>query len=358
VPLDPPGDVSTDVAFRQGGKQFAIGGYEGWVAIFDSSTRQEVGRINTGAILFALAWSPDGKTLATGGPDGKVRLWDAATRVPLGSPLDAGKTWVFDVEFSPDGKLLAVAADPNGPRDIYSPDRNGEVQLWDVASRRLTGKRLVPGKFSVVSVAFSRDGTLIATGNAGERAQLWRVADRSPYGKPIDITDDGVFAVAFAPDGRRFAAGGASTVRIWDVATHRLAAPLLKGHDGFVTGVAYDRQGRFLATTAFGATRLWDPATGIAYGDELEAAPVPASLLPELEFVPPFLLIRNAFSPDGRFLVTAGGDSHAMIWDLRLTAWRSRACEIAGRNLTREEWRVYLPPGTPYRATCEQWPAP
>jgi WD40 repeat protein len=207
-------------------------------------------------------------------------------------------------------------------------------------------------------VAFSRDGTLIATGNAGERAQLWRVADRSPYGKPIDITDDGVFAVAFSPDGRRFAAGGASTVRMWDVATHRLAAPLLKGHDGFVTGVAYDRQGRFLATTAFGATRLWDPETGMAYGDELEAAPVPASRQPELELLPPFLFIRNAFSPDGRFLVTSGADSHAMLWDLRLETWRTRACEIAGRNLTREEWRVYLPEGRPYRTTCKQWPAP
>ena len=357
VPLGPAGDVSTAVAFRPGGKQFAVGRYQGSVGIFDASTREEVARIDTRTILFTLAYSPDGRILATGSPDGKVRLWDATTRAQLGEPLNAGNAWVDQVTFSPDGKLLAVVADPNGPRDVYNPDRQGEVQLWDVTARHQVGKTLIPGKFSVVSAAFSRDGRMLVTGNAETRAQLWRVSDQSPVGKPLDVSDDGAMGVAFSPDGRRFAAGGASTVRIWDVATRRPALPLLKGHDGFVTGVAYDPAGRFLATTAFDATRLWDPATGLGYGDQLDASPVPGSQQPQLEIVPPFLPIRNAFSADGRFLLTAGGDHRAMLWDLNLATWRARACEIAGRNLTREERRVYLPPGTPYRATCTQWPA-
>jgi hypothetical protein len=45
-----------------------------------------------------------------------------------------------------------------------------------------------------------------------------------------------------------------------------------------------------------------------------------------------------------------------MLWDVDLTHWRRRACAIVGRNLTREEWNLYLPSGTPYRATCSQWP--
>jgi hypothetical protein len=33
-----------------------------------------------------------------------------------------------------------------------------------------------------------------------------------------------------------------------------------------------------------------------------------------------------------------------------------RACRIAGRNLTRDEWEQYYP-NRPYEVTCRQWPA-
>jgi hypothetical protein len=45
-----------------------------------------------------------------------------------------------------------------------------------------------------------------------------------------------------------------------------------------------------------------------------------------------------------------------MLWDVDPPVWRRRACAIAGRNLTREEWKLYLPEGTVYRATCPEWP--
>ena len=70
----------------------------------------------------------------------------------------------------------------------------------------------------------------------------------------------------------------------------------------------------------------------------------------------PFLGLRNAFSPDGTLLATAGVNTLGMLWDVDPAVWRRRACEIVGRNLSREEWKLYLPPGTPYRATCPEWP--
>ncbi|MCA1831842.1 MAG: WD40 repeat domain-containing protein [Actinobacteria bacterium] len=350
-PIGATGDVATDVAFRPDGARLAIGHYDGSIGIVDVASRKEIARIAGRSIVYAVRYSPDGSLIAAGSSDGKVRFWDAETRAPRGAPLDVGAAFVWQIAFSPDGRTLAVAVDPNGPRNIYVPDRQGEAQLWDVATRRRVGKAMIPGKHSILSLAFSPDGSILATGSLEERLRLWTVADQEPFGSPVDVKDDGVAAIAFSRDGARVAAAGAGAVRIYDAKTQRLAVPPLLGHSDAVLGAAFASNGRFLATTSSGSTRLWDPATGLAYGDSLDASPEPGSLRTEVD-VPLFLPVRNAFSPDGRYLVTGGVETRAMIWDLEPATWRPRACALAGRNLTKEEWALYLPAGTPYRATC------
>jgi WD40 repeat protein len=122
-----------------------------------------------------------------------------------------------------------------------------------------------------------------------------------------------------------------------------------------VTGVSFDLAGDYLAsTTLLGATRLWDPATGLGLGDELVAPKRLVSASSSIDL--PFLGLGNAFSPDGKRLAVAGVESLAMIWDVDPAVWRQRACALVGRNLTREEWKLYVPSGTGYRATCPEWP--
>jgi WD40 repeat protein len=356
-PLGGPTDLTTDVSFSPDGEQLLVGRFGGETILYDTKTRRQVLRIDGDSVVSAVAFHPAGNLIAVGTIDGDVRFFDPKSGAAVGSPLARGDSAVWQVAFSPNGKLLAVAVDPNGAGDgFFSQQRQGEVQLWDVASRSRVGRAIAPGGGSVLSVAFNRDGTLLATGSYGGRLDVWDVDTRIVSGKPMRVADDGVLSVAFDPLSRLVAGGGAiGPVRVWRVADQRPAFPPLTGHTGPVTGAAFDPAGTFLATTSlFGGTRLWDQATGLAYGDELVGSAIPDSLTTSIDL--PFLGLRNAFSPDGTLLATAGVDSLGMLWDVDPLVWRRRACAIVGRNLTRDEWKLYLPAGTPYRATCTAWP--
>jgi len=329
---------------------------DGRTIVYDAVTRRQILRIDGSSIVTTVAFRPDGTLVAVGTIDGHVRFFDSKSGAAVGRVVNARGAAIWQVAFSPDGKLLAVDVDPNGVKGFNLQRRQGEVQLWDVDSRRRVGRAIAPGGGSVLSVAFSRDGTLLATGSYRGRLDLWDVATQAHHGRPMTVADDGLASVAFDSSGRLVAAGGATgPVRVWRVADQRPAYPPLTGHTGQITGASFDPAGSFLATTSlFGGTRLWDPATGLGYGDELVGTARPASLLPSVDV--PFLWLRNSFSPDGKLLAVAGLETRATLWDVDPAVWRRRACAIVGRNLSREEWNLYLPPGTRYRATCAEWP--
>ena len=106
-------------------------------------------------VIPALDFSPDGTLLAVAGFH-EVLLWKADGSEPVGRLVGLSER-IESVAFSPDGKKLAVT----GGR----PARMGEVQVWDVAKRKLVLS--VPVTFDTVyGASWSPDGTKIAFGCA------------------------------------------------------------------------------------------------------------------------------------------------------------------------------------------------
>ena len=60
-------------------------------------------------------------------------------------------------------------------------------------------------------------------------------------------------------------------------------------------------------------------------------------------------------SPDGRRLLQTHGNGEGAVWDIDPESWARRACTLANRTLTREEWEEFLP-GRPYEPACRAEP--
>ena len=64
-----------------------------------------------------------------------------------------------------------------------------------------------------------------------------------------------------------------------------------------------------------------------------------------------FIGARPSFAPDGMHLATPSFDGATTVWDLSADRWLTAACDLVGRNLTRDEWRQHIG-SSRYRTTC------
>ena len=237
-------------------------------------------------VVTTVAYSPDGKTLAAGYQDGTIRLWDVASHRLVSTASWGGA--VLTLRFTGGGKTLEVA-DP------------AAVGVWDLRNEAKITAEPLPGVTGGRCVAFSPDGTTLATGGDDGNVRLWDVATRQEIGAPMSSDLKPVEAVAFSPDGTTVAAASSDgTTQLWDAATQLEAGATMVTGSAAVNALTFAPDGKFLVTGGDdGNVRLWDVATESQAGVTMATGAPVAAL---------------AFSAGGTTLATAETDGPTELW--------------------------------------------
>jgi WD40 repeat protein/tetratricopeptide (TPR) repeat protein len=298
--------------------------------VWSTATGQGIGKpLKHGTSVIHASFRPDGRVLTVSG-DGTSRLWDAATGERVILSLGLGVKGGTSAQLSPDGRRIAIAgSDPiSGVWDLAT----GEpvTLLFKQAGRRKFGQ-------------FTSDGGRVTTASADGTARVWDATTGDPVTPPLRH-GAAVEHASFSPDGRHLVtACGDGLARVWDLAAgHPTQFDL--PHPRRVEHASFSPDGRHAATAcADGSVQVWNVATGQAMFpkplQDSRGFAHCASFSPDgkrlvsavgrgdgetrvLNTVTgePHLVLKHAkapsyasFSPDGRYILTAGPEG-AQLW--------------------------------------------
>jgi len=382
------------VAFSPDGKMLASGTMDGTVFLWELGTQQPARRLKeSGSPVWSVAFSPASKLLASGGDDNFVVLWD----------VEAGESQGTRLVHGDHVRTVAFYASPDGER-VLSSSLDTAISVWDAKSRQVAYPKFGGHTEYVESVAFSQDGKLLALADKDATLILLDIENRAELNLPLaERVENNIVGnslrqeswemsrlrpfsghttapnrLTFSDDGSLLASAGRDGVIIlWNTAqmsplVQSLPTNKAKEQDTPAIRSECKRQdgeqecsmspdGKIMARIMFTSIRcaagaeekacvdvgirLWDTATGFPIGPTLRSL--------ERRFRGEDFHIE--FTANHKVRVLSSETESMLEWSIDPTDLQGRACIIANRNLTQDEWNQYLGDEA-YRKTCPNLP--
>jgi len=233
-------DYVVDLAWSPDGRQLALAGGEGKVALADVDGKFSVATLGEHLLgTLALAWQPHAKRFATAGQDGTVALWDAAE-------ARQHQRWKPGV-----GATQALAWSPVG--DVLATATGKSVTLWSAEGDKIHA--FAPAASTAVALAFDRPGTDLGVALNGELA-VHRI-EKSRHETRRYKWPAACLTVNFSGNGRFLASGMADgTLHFWNRSSGKDSQ--MRGYDGRVQLVAWSDNSKYLASCTGNEMVLWD----------------------------------------------------------------------------------------------------
>ncbi|MFN7491859.1 MAG: High-affnity carbon uptake protein Hat/HatR [Cyclobacteriaceae bacterium] len=292
--------------------------------------------------IYSMDVSPDGNLLAIGGLYAENRDANYAMIMDLNNPngepkkITGFKADIENINFTPDSKGF-FARSNSGHSIMYS----------DLAS----AKEVISSKEKINSIDLSPDGSKLAGVDDDGNLYIWDVKRNFAVTKYNILSGklNDILAVAFTPNGSEVIVGDQKgEVRIIN---NGLPRRTLSGHTSQIEQIKFNHAGTFMATASKDKTlRLWNMK-------ELNQQPM---VLSNNDWV-----WSMAFTPDdeqimaGMHSITTGiskTDYTIHAWPTQITTMASELCPILKRNLTREEWEIFVAEDLDPEATCSNLP--
>ncbi|RAM53512.1 MAG: hypothetical protein C6Y22_00450 [Hapalosiphonaceae cyanobacterium JJU2] len=240
------------IAISSNGQILVIGGTI--IELWNLVTQQKIGELGS---LFghrdiaALAISPDHRILASSSlgespfnfRDYAIKLWRLDTKENICN-LKGHSAGVNSLAFSRDGHILASAS------------KDSTIKLWNTTT--LEEIYTLPGhRGNVNSIQFSRDNQILASGGEDSQIKLW-----NPHTGRITTTlighSGGITSIAISPDNLLLASASKdSKIKLWDL-NKKQEICSLEGHSGEVRSVAFSPNGKMIASGSRDAKiKIW-----------------------------------------------------------------------------------------------------